>query len=788
MAKAVQQQQYVSLNKYKLSREIVAEGFQQIRHVAAFGAEGSFVTASDRKDLCFWKGPNYETRVPMLGLEGHVNSLCCLQPTALNPLGYVVVGCSDRSISVYVAGESRPEQRYYNVAENDHEVRGLRASCHEPGLEFLSCDADQVKLWNLNKLKEEREQPSVRYKGGREGIPVRCCVDSPDGQRVILGAQDSRLLVFERASGQLAMVLMGHEGPLNALAMLQGCQEFLSCGSDDPSIRRWNYQTGQMLQVYREHNEDASVRGLALAQAGAVVASCGTDRTLRLWRAGKFAQTIAVPVEGEVWCCELLPGTGDLVCGSGDGTLRLFTADPKRYAGRELLARYETELIDMVKRKCTKSNNDKKKKPVKPEELLQPGAVDGQTMIINEGEGSINSYKWCARRNKWRHIAEVLSTIDEKTSDGRTWFEGRAWDHVLPVALDSDAAPDARLAFNDGDNLELVAREFIRRHGLDRDNLPQILEFIHTSVGARSLLNGRSGQELFQQRGESRVVPRKSVTTGRRYLPQMEYVQMKSVQVANIIDKILEFNHECRPTFPIDKLVCINSDITIEDKPKKQHVVDQIFLVASRWPAQKVFPVLDLARFIVLDEETNELMCADPVRLLELLRRFLPPKSDDDTTTISGHARMLVLRLLANSFVQKFGVTFFLNYFETVNSLIRETEIDGRHVEIAAATYVLNAAVAASQMDAPAGQCNAFSLAMRLIRDTRDPEAMFRLLVALGTLVAEIMVPEQRENFIATLRRSEDFFGLLAEARSAAEPEKLSKVALEVKNLVYEDL
>ncbi|KAL7302794.1 hypothetical protein TKK_0004834 [Trichogramma kaykai] len=779
MAKAAVQ--YPSHNKYKLSREIVAEGFQQIRHVAACGADGSFVTASDRKDLCFWKGANYETRVPMLDIGGDINSLCYLPPTSQNPLGYVVVGCSDLSLSIYVAGKSKPERRYCKVAEK--EFRGLRASCHEPGLEFLSCDGDQAKLWNLNKLREKRDQPSVRYKGR---LKLRCCVDSPDGQRVIVGAQSSQLLVFERATGKLSMMLMGHEGPLNDLAMLQGCQEFLSCGSGDPSIRRWNLETGKMLQVYREHNDEASVRCLALAQAGAVVASCGTDRTLRLWRGGKFAQTIAVPAEGEVWCCELLPGTGDLVCGAGDGILRLFTADPKRYAGRELLVRYDTELIGMVKEKCTKSNDEKKKKRVTPDELLQPGEVDGQTIIINEGSGKIESYTWCNHLNKWHHIGEVMKTVDEKTRDGRTMYEGRAWDHVLPVAFGADAPPNARLAFNDGDNLDVVARQFVRRYGLDREWIPDILQFIHASIGARSVLNGPSGQELFQQRGESRVVPRNNVIASEQYLPQKQYVKMKAVQLAGIIDKILEFNRECRPTFPIDKLVCQNNSVTIEDKAKKQLVVDQIFLVASRWPVHKVYPILDLARLVVLDKETNELMYADPLRLLELLRRFLPPKSDDTATT-GGPARMLVLRLLANSFVEECGETFFRNYFETVNSLIRDTEIGGRHVEIAAATYVLNAAVAASTTDDPAGQCNAFSLAMRLMRDTRDPEARFRLLVALGTLLAEIMCPEQQENFVATLRMSEDFFGFLAEARSAAEPAKLSKVALEVKNLVYED-
>ncbi|XP_014228763.1 phospholipase A-2-activating protein-like [Trichogramma pretiosum] len=775
-------QPYPSHSKYKPSLEIVAEGFQRIRHVAACGAEGSFVTASDRKDLCFWKGPNYEkTRVRMLGIEGDVNSLCYLQPTSQNPLGYVVVGCSDRSLSIYVAGESKPQQSYSKVAVK--EVRGLRASCHKPGLEFLCCDGDQAKLWNLTELREKRDQPSVTYEAGLE---VTCCVDSPDGQRVIAGARNSQLLVFERASGKLAMVLMGHEGPLNDLAMLQGgCQEFLSCGSNDPSIRRWNFETGKMLQVYRKHNDEASVRCLALAQGGAVVASCGTDRTLRLWRGGKFAQTIAVPVEGEVWCCELLPGTGDLVCGAGDGILRLFTADPKRYAAKELVTKYDTELIGMVKEKCTKSNNEKEKQPL--EELIQPGAAGGQTIIINEGSGEINSYTWCDHNNKWHRIAEVMETVDEKTPDGRTIFEGRAWDHVLPVAIGKNAPPNARVAFNDGDNLDVVARQFVRRYGLDRDKIPEVLQFIRASIGARSVLDGRSGQELFQQRGESRVVPRNNVVTGEQYLPQKQYVKMKAVQLAGIIDRILEFNRECIPTFPIDKLVCQNNSVTIEDKAKKKLVVNQIFEVASRWPAHKVYPILDLARLIVLDKETNELMYADPWKLLELLRRFLPPKSDDTAaTTTGGPARMLVLRLLANSFVEECGETFFSHYFETVNSLIRDTEIGGRHVEIAAATYVLNAAVAASATDDPAGQCNAFSLAMRLMKDTRDPEARFRLLVALGTLLAEIMCEQQHENFVATLRMSEDFFGFLAEALSAPEPQKLSKVALEVKNLVYD--
>lgn len=66
------------------------------------------------------------------------------------------------------------------------------------------------------------------------------------------------------------------------------------------------------------------------------------DRTVRVWRNGTVDEIIAIPAQS-VWCCELL-SNGDIVAGSSDCSIRIFTNNPERYARPAIMQAFEEEV------------------------------------------------------------------------------------------------------------------------------------------------------------------------------------------------------------------------------------------------------------------------------------------------------------------------------------------------------------------------------------------------------------------------------------------------------------
>lgn len=61
-----------------------------------------------------------------------------------------------------------------------------------------------------------------------------------------------------------------------------------------------------------------------------ILASAGEDRTLRVWEDERLVQTITIPAVS-VWTVDGFDN-GDLVCGSSDHAVWVFTTDPERVA------------------------------------------------------------------------------------------------------------------------------------------------------------------------------------------------------------------------------------------------------------------------------------------------------------------------------------------------------------------------------------------------------------------------------------------------------------------------
>ena len=174
---------------------------------------------------------------------------------------------------------------------------------------------------------------------------------------------------------------------------------------------------------------------------------------------------------------------GDIAVGLSDSTIRVFTADESRIASAEDLAHYSAEISA---RQVPMEQVDVSKFP--PESSLsEPGCRDGQQKIVRNSTGGADAYGWSAAHGAWQKIGEVTG----RSVGTKTEFEGKKYDHVLPVAM-GDGAPTLQIAFNNNDDPTVVAQAFIRRYGLQNYGLQQIVDFVKNAQQPVALAGARS--------------------------------------------------------------------------------------------------------------------------------------------------------------------------------------------------------------------------------------------------------------------------------------------------------
>ncbi len=113
---------------------------------------------------------------------------------------------------------------------------------------------------------------------GHQGA-VMCVAWSPDGSR-LASASGSEVLVWEVRSGAGMRALAPHPGGALAVTWEPSGERLLSGGSDG-RLRWWEVQSGECVREQEAHQ--GTVQALKVSPDGRRLASCGNDGTIRLW-------------------------------------------------------------------------------------------------------------------------------------------------------------------------------------------------------------------------------------------------------------------------------------------------------------------------------------------------------------------------------------------------------------------------------------------------------------------------------------------------------------------------
>ena len=147
---------------------------------------------------------------------------------------------------------------------------------------------------------------------------VTALIVLPDG-RLVSGAADGSIRLWDHASGSVSAVLWGHRDVVFALVLLPDGR--LASGSGDRTIRLWDLASGSCLAVIEEHV--AGVTALAVLPDGRL-ASGSRDSTIQVREtAGGFCSSAVLGGSSGVNALAVLPD-GRLAFGFGDGTIRFW--------------------------------------------------------------------------------------------------------------------------------------------------------------------------------------------------------------------------------------------------------------------------------------------------------------------------------------------------------------------------------------------------------------------------------------------------------------------------------
>lgn len=701
--------------------ETLAHHTNYVGAVVVIEENGWICTASNDATICVFRYPNGPME-PLAVLKGHTSTVCSLAKGA--SANVLLSGSWDKSAKIWT-----------NVGSS---------------MASITLVGHEAAVWAVAMLT------SGKY---------------------VTGSADKSVFIWNEKGEKLA-VLKGHKDCVRGLCALPG-GGFLSC-SNDATIRHWS-ATNECVREFHGHSNYIYSVARSDFWGGDVFISCGEDSTIRMWslKEGALGDSLVLPAQS-VWSVVALRN-GDIVSGSSDGLVRVFTTSKERAATKDVQDAFKIAVEIRVQESTKQLGGMNVNDLPGPESLLSEGRP-GQTRIVRHADGKIMCYQWS--NNKWECVGDVMGATADNT--GKQLYEGREYDYVFSVNL-SDEAPNLKLPYNRGEDPWFVAQRFIHKHSLPQAYLDQVANFIIKNSDNAPVQSGGSSNSFFDPfTGGSRYVPgsgtrmeptaantdpftggssyttqtpnaggftgngNSALTAGNAdpftggssystgatetkkvntHFPNRHFVTMENADLAKVLVKLKELNGKVE-----DKSLQMSND-TLDDIVRYVGEVanaseqNSACLTALRylytWPTESIFPVLDITRLIVRDPKAcQELFEGDFLKTLLQHINHLPAN------------QMMAARCFVNMVSHQPGRAVVTEHIKPIVDKLLPIKSGSGNLQIALASFYLNLSM--TQLDKPSLDfCKVFSDAVgEFLGWATDYEAIYRGYQALGNLMS----------------------------------------------------
>ena len=577
--------------------------------------------------------------------------------------------------------------------------------------------------------------------------------------------------------------LSGHTDAVRAVSVLSG-EEFLSAGND-ATVRHWT-RAGDCLGTYYGH--DNYIYSLSILSAvDRTWVTSGEDRSVRVWQENNVVQTIYLPAVS-VWSVAVLPN-GDIAAATNDGCVRIFTRDESRQASKEVQEIFEAELSKVALAAQQELGGVKLTELPGPEALYEPGAKDGQQKMVRQGD-KVSVHSWNMAGNKWEKIGDVVGAAEQNS--GKKLYNGKEYDYVFDIEIDEPKCT-LKLPYNKQDSPYLAAQQFIHKHDLSQFYLDEIAQHIVKNTGGSSLgggaggnadpltggysyhseavqggasgLEGVSGDPLTgggaytsgsggvvtggggpppdpwmqgayrTDEGEVGMDTSNGVVSN-KYFPQTDFLYFDApLKSEPLVKKLKEFNSSVPGDLQVEETLLEQLPSLATSNSPDPSLVSVLHNIL-KWPQDKTFPALDLLRAAIVNTASHSALLEKSS--LDNIFSICIKHVDKSAP---ANCQMLSLRCLVNLFSAEAGQNLLRLYRDSVLSRVMEKLFpvtdDNKNIQTAAATLMLNFAVSCGQRPDEETQVQSMSvLAINFLTFISDTEAKFRVLVALGSLIA----------------------------------------------------
>lgn len=733
----------------------VLEGHGDDVRAVAFPSPNVVLSASRDATVRLWKlvstpPPTYDYTITSHG-SAFINCLAYFPPTPAFPEGLILSGGQDSIIEARQPGNLASDNADAMLLGHAHNVCSIDVSPEGDWVVSGSWDAT-ARIWKVGKWEAETVLE------GHQGSVWT--VLAYDKDTVITGCADKLIRVWN-TSGTLLRTIKDSHDVVRALCKVPSSNPTganFASASNDGVIRLFSLQGTVVAEL---HGHESFIYSLASLPSGELVSS-GEDRTVRVWNGTQCIQTITHPAIS-VWSVAACKDNGDIVTGASDRITRIFSRAPERQAAVEVAEQFEKAVKESAIPEQQVGKINKEKLPG-PEFLKQrSGTKEGQVQMIREADGSVTAHTWSIATREWIAVGTV---VDSAGSSGRKMeYLGQDYDYVFDVDIE-DGKPPLKLPYNISQNPYEAATKFIQDNELPMGYLDQVANFIVQNTQGATI--GQTthetpagadpwGQERRYRPGNAAIPPpsQPAVPDARpKVLPQKSYLSIKTANLKVISKKLQELNAQLITAgskdvslSPSDMATIVSlcsqleSSQQLKDSPVVEAGVGLLFRVATQWPPSNRLPGLDLLRLLAAATPltaTSDYSGQDLISGIILSGVFGAP--------LNVNNAMLTIRTFANLFETEAGRHLAVSQFDKVisgvsSALANAASAPNRNLTIASMTLYINYAVfstSGGRETTPESSERALALLdqlTKILSSEKDSEAIYRGLVALGTLV-----------------------------------------------------
>lgn len=692
------------MEKYQLSKTLLGHE-QDVRDLDVCGE--SVLSCSRDGTVRLWQlSDNSATIVVNSSTNSFINCIRNLDQDNL-----IASGGKDNIVFINSINEVLKDMGIYNLIGHSNNICSLHSG---HGVLISSSWDCTAKVWDLSDFQLKYTLPS------ESSVLDSIVVTSNE----FLTCSADRLIKLWH-NDKVVQTFAGHEDVVRKLLLLDG--ETFASSSNDGTIKIWNLKSGQLLNTLYGH--ESFVYDIALLPNG-LLASSGEDRSVRLWKDFQIFQVITLPCISN-WTLATMGN--DVIVGSSDNSIRIFTNDANKVATPDELKQLEDSVKNSAISEQSVDNINRTDLPGY-DRLEQPGS-EGQTIMVKNATGVVEAHQWSG--NEWHKIGDVVGGAG---SGSKKMYNGKEYDYVFDVDIE-DGKPPLKLPYNANDNPYEAAQKFLADYELPASYTQEVVNFLQTNTEGVKLDNQTPSTAAAAPPPAAEKPPSSG---GAKILPVTDYIFFKDINEDQLFKGLTKFNNAQAS----NKLQVIPPSLDLSSSDSAD-LIKTVVAKVFEWDENSYLIGFDLLRGSILKLNLAELI--NDIELPEMILGFVNKGLKTENPTIL----MMMLKFLSNLiesilFIQIYlsteddGTLTYNNYFEElIKTLAKKAETaDKQHKHfnqfmVNLSTFVYNLSVFQIKKKFTSSKLSIIFNNKNLIESN---ESAYRLLISFGNLKYQKLV------------------------------------------------